>query len=88
MSSLYPSTALICIENTHNMCYGSVLPLSFISSVKQIADENNLKLHMDGARCLNAAIQLGVTPATIVKDVDSVSVCLSKVSDFIVRLFS
>lgn len=59
MSSLFPATSLICIENTHNICSGSVLPLSFIKSVKQIAVENNLKLHMDGARCLNAAVHLG-----------------------------
>lgn len=80
MSSLMPATTLVCIENTHNLCSGSVLPLSFISSVKQFAEENKLKVHMDGARVLNAAVALGVSPADCVKDVDSVSVCLSKVS--------
>lgn len=80
MSALYSATSLVCIENTHNICSGSVLPLSFIRSVKQIADENQLKVHMDGARVLNAAIALDVSPADCVKDVDSVSVCLSKVS--------
>lgn len=80
MSALFPSTSLICIENTHNICSGSVLPLSFIRSVKQIADENKIALHMDGARVLNAAVHLGVSPAACVKDVDSVSVCLSKVT--------
>lgn len=78
MSSLYPSTSLISIENTHNVMNGSVLPLSFIRQVKQIALENNIKLHMDGARVLNAAVYLGVSPADVVNDVDSVSVCLSK----------
>ena len=59
---------------------GSVVPLAFIHQVKQIAVENSIKLHMDGARVLNAAVHLGVPPAQVVKDVDSVSVCLSKVS--------
>lgn len=79
MSALQPATALICLENTHNLCSGCVLPLSFMRSVKQIADENKVKVHMDGARVLNAAIALGVSPADCVKDVDSVSICLSKV---------
>ena len=50
MSALLPSTSLICIENTHNICSGSVLPLSFIKQVKKIAVESQIKLHMDGAR--------------------------------------
>ena len=35
-------------------------------------------MHLDGARCLNAAAHLGVTPADMCKDFDTISVCLSK----------
>ena len=37
-----------------------------------------LKLHCDGARLWNSAAGLGVSPARLVKDCDTVSVCLSK----------
>ena len=35
-------------------------------------------MHMDGARLWNAAVALGVPPAALVADVDTVSVCFSK----------
>lgn len=37
-----------------------------------------MKMHLDGARCLNAAVYLGLTPAQMCKDFDTISVCLSK----------
>lgn len=36
-------------------------------------------VHMDGARVVNAAVALGVSPATILQYTHSVSVSLSKV---------
>ena len=35
-------------------------------------------MHLDGARGLNAAVYLGITPAEMAKDFTTVSVCLSK----------
>jgi threonine aldolase len=35
-------------------------------------------MHLDGARCLNAATFLNVDPALLVKDFDTISFCLSK----------
>lgn len=37
-----------------------------------------MNMHLDGARCLNAAAYLGISPAEMCKDFDTVSVCLSK----------
>jgi threonine aldolase len=37
-----------------------------------------MKMHLDGARSFNAAVHLGITPAEMCKDFDTVSVCLSK----------
>src|SRR5512136_259877 len=45
-----PQTTLICIENTHNNWGGAVLPLDHFKSVRKIADEYGLKVHLDGAR--------------------------------------
>lgn len=73
-----PKTKLILVENTHNMCGGKVLPLSFLEEVQQIAKEHKLAVHMDGARVFNAAAHLKVPVAEIAKYVDSANVCLSK----------
>lgn len=73
-----PRTRLILVENTHNMCGGKVLPLEFLQEVQKIAQENNLAVHMDGARVFNAATHLKIPVADIVKYVDSANVCLSK----------
>ncbi len=35
-------------------------------------------MHLDGARCLNAAVFLGISPKLMTEDFDTVSVCLSK----------
>jgi threonine aldolase len=74
----YPRTALICLENSHNMCSGAVLDLEYVSAVRAIAVEAGAKLHMDGARIFNAAVALGVTAGELAAGADSVTFCLSK----------
>ena len=68
----------IALESTHNECSGRVLSMDYIKSVKKLAKKYKMKMHLDGARCLNAAVHLGITPAEMCKDFDTVSVCLSK----------
>ena len=74
----FPKTAAISIENTHNICNGFPLRPEYLSSVSQIAKEHGLKLHIDGARIINAAVSLSVNVKELVKDADSVTFCLSK----------
>jgi threonine aldolase len=74
----YPRPAVIALENTHNRCGGAVLPLPFLDAVGTVARAHGLKLHMDGARLMNAAAASGQSAARIVRDFDSVSLCLSK----------
>ncbi|MCP4577352.1 MAG: low-specificity L-threonine aldolase [Deltaproteobacteria bacterium] len=74
----FPVTRLIVLENTHNLCNGSPLPLSYMKQVREIAHGNGLKLHVDGARIFNAAVALGVSPADLSRPADSISFCLSK----------
>lgn len=69
---------VIALENSHNLCNGRVISLSYISEVKKLAKKHKLRLHLDGARCLNAATYLNVDPALLVKDFDTVNFCLSK----------
>ncbi|XP_077595186.1 threonine aldolase 1 [Stigmatopora nigra] len=74
----YPRSRLICVENTHNIQGGRVLPLRFLQDVRSLADKHGLSVHMDGARLMNAAVALGVSAADILQYTHTVSVCLSK----------
>nr|XP_055033173.1 threonine aldolase 1 isoform X1 [Misgurnus anguillicaudatus] len=74
----YPRSRLVCIENTHNIQGGRILPLSFLQELRSVADKFGLAVHMDGARLMNAAVAQGVHPAVILQHCHSVSVCLSK----------
>ncbi|MGQ9534879.1 MAG: low-specificity L-threonine aldolase [bacterium] len=74
----YPRTKLICIENTHNRCFGAPLTVEYTNSVCKLAHQYNLKVHLDGARIFNAAIALSVDVKELTKNVDSLSFCLSK----------
>jgi threonine aldolase len=71
-------TRLVCLENTHNICGGTPISADYISQVGRLARENDLKLHMDGARIFNAAAALDVDIKELVAPVDSVMFCLSK----------
>jgi len=74
----FPRTSLICLENTHNKCHGFPLELNYINSVCDVAHDNNIKVHMDGARLFNACAALDITADQILSNVDSVTFCLSK----------
>jgi threonine aldolase len=50
----------------------------YIKSVKKIAKKRKLRMHLDGARCLNAATYLKIDPAEMVEDFNTVNLCLSK----------
>jgi len=74
----FPKTKLICLENTHNACYGSPLDTDYFNDVKKIANKHNLSIHLDGARIFNAAIALNKSVDELTKDCDTISCCLSK----------
>jgi threonine aldolase len=73
-----PRTSLVAVENTHNNAGGIVWPLEELQAVVATARELALKLHLDGARLLNASVASGVPPRELAKDFDTVSLCLSK----------
>ena len=74
----FPPTRLICLENTHNRCLGMPLSADYTNSVSEIAKNNSLSVHVDGARIFNAAVSLDVSVAELTVNIDSVSFCLSK----------
>jgi len=71
-------TALVCMETTHNRAGGSVLPVAHMQAVYDLAAENGVPVHTDGARIFNAAVALGVEAKAIARHTDSVGFCVSK----------
>ncbi|XP_062936778.1 uncharacterized protein LOC134364673 isoform X1 [Cynocephalus volans] len=69
---------LICLENTHSSSGGRVLPIDYLRQVHLLAGTYGARVHLDGARLMNAAVALAVPPARIVEHCDSVSLCFSK----------
>lgn len=74
----HPQTGLICIENTHNMAGGVVVPLEAMKEIYDTAKKYGIPVHLDGARVFNASIALGCNVREITKYCDSVMFCLSK----------
>jgi threonine aldolase len=71
-------TALVTLENTHNMHGGTVYPPEVANDVCDRAHAAGLKVHLDGARIFNASVALGRTVADLTRKFDSVMFCLSK----------
>jgi len=73
-----PQSALVVVENTHNLGGGRVFPEAECQRIAEVARARGLALHMDGARLWNAAIATGSAPAALAAPFDTVSVCFSK----------
>lgn len=70
-----PISRLLCLENT---VHGCAQPADHIRTLVESARGAGLSAHLDGARFMNAAIELGVTPYNLAAPFDTVSLCLSK----------
>ena len=73
-----PPTGLVCIENTHNRHGGTCCTPEEISAVAIVAHGAGVPVHLDGARLFNAAVALKRPARDFVRDVDSVTFCVSK----------
>jgi len=73
-----PQTALIVVENTHNLSGGRVFPQAECERLAETARARGLPLHMDGARLWNAAVATGKTPKELAAPFDTLNVCFSK----------
>lgn len=71
-------TSLVCLENTVNKAGGSYYDLDTIKSIKQLCNQKQLPLHLDGARIFNALVENNYTTIDIGNEFDSISICLSK----------
>lgn len=73
-----PRTSLVSLENTANRGGGSCYDFSEIEKIKEVCFQNNLGLHLDGARLFNAIVAKGEKPKQFGEVFDSISICLSK----------
>jgi threonine aldolase len=55
-----PRSRLVCVEQTTNIAGGRVWPLEQLRGVVQVAQDRGLRLHLDGARLMNAVVASGV----------------------------
>lgn len=74
----FPRTRLLAIENTHNFYGGRVVPLEHLKTLRAVADEKGLKVHMDGARVMNAVVASGLDAREYGAIADTIMFCLSK----------
>jgi threonine aldolase len=73
-----PVSRLVSLENTSNAGGGSVWPVELVAEVAAAAHDAGLKVHMDGARLLNAQIASGTPAREYAKHLDSLWIDLSK----------
>ncbi|XWN35839.1 MAG: GntG family PLP-dependent aldolase [Balneola sp.] len=73
-----PKTSLLCVENTTNKGGGVCYSKKELSSLKTFADDNDLKIHLDGARIWNALTYSNIEATFFGNIADTISVCFSK----------
>jgi len=71
-------TAVLVVENTHNMGGGTVYDRLHLDRLLAVARRHSVPVHCDGARIFNAAVALGTTAGALAAGFDSVMFCLSK----------
>tara|TARA_B100000212_G_scaffold149808_1_gene112659 strand:- start:482 stop:1462 length:981 start_codon:yes stop_codon:yes gene_type:complete len=74
----YPDGTLVCVENTANRGGGTCYTQENLDAVAASAREHGCAIHMDGARIFNAAVKMQTPIKRMLRDFDSVSICLSK----------
>jgi threonine aldolase len=71
-------TAMISVENTSNQGGGKVWPLERLAELQKLTKQHGIKMHMDGARLMNAVVGSDTSAKTFASYVDTVWIDLSK----------
>ena len=74
----YPTSRLVCLENTHNRGGGTCDTWEDMAAISDVAQRHGLARHLDGARVFNALVATGQRSEDYGRLFDSISVCLSK----------
>jgi threonine aldolase len=73
-----PRSRLVTVEQTTNLGGGRVWPLAQIEEVLAVAEEHELRTHLDGARLMNAVVASGVSAADYAKGFETAWIDFSK----------
>lgn len=71
-------TKVVCLENSTNKGGGACYTKEELREIKGFTDENNLYVHLDGARIWNAIMTSGIEASFFGEIADTISVCFSK----------
>lgn len=74
----FPLTQLVSLEDTANRGGGAIYDFEEIRKIRKFCIDNNLPLHLDGARLMNALVETKIDPKVYSAEFDSISICLSK----------
>lgn len=69
---------LVSMENTTNAGSGKIWPMETLREVAAVGREHGLKVHMDGARLMNAVVASGIPAKKYAAPVDTAWIDLSK----------
>lgn len=73
-----PLSRMVSLENTMNKGGGSIYDFNEILKIKKVCEQNDLFLHLDGARLFNALVETGENPEEYGNVFNTISICLSK----------
>jgi threonine aldolase len=77
-ASNVPGTSLLALENTHTRAGGVAITDAHTRALADVAHRHGARVHLDGARLLNAAAALGVDVCELTAPVDTVALSLNK----------
>jgi threonine aldolase len=73
-----PRARLVCVEQTTNLGGGRIWPRAALDAVLEVAADNGLRTHLDGARLLNATVASGASAASYAAGFDTAWIDFSK----------
>lgn len=77
-SEIYSKPKMLILENTINSYGGKIVSLQDITNISNLAKKHNIKVHLDGARLINASVATNTPLADYMEQVDSLSFSFSK----------
>jgi threonine aldolase len=77
-SPTQPATRLLCVENTHNRGGGVVWTREDVAEVVATGRKLDMRLHLDGARLMNAVAATGTSARELARGFDTATMCFSK----------
>ena len=73
-----PRSRLVCVEQTTNVAGGRIWPREQMREVVELAGARGLRLHLDGARLMNAVVASGIPAAEWASGFDSAWIDFTK----------